>query len=194
MGTIIASIRHGLAGILRFSGRDSRKQFWPYAIFLFLAATLLSYLAMLPELAGTMGRIFTIVAEQENRELAPHELEALLLEVMPNFERLMLATMVIDIVAVALLAAAVVRRLHDCDRRGLWGLIPLPSFALGFAIAPLAFEAIRHPARPDTNMMMLPMLNSVLTWGLIIFLVVLLAREGTKGPNRFGPEPEELRA
>lgn len=192
MGDIIASIRHGLAGLLRFSGRDTRKQFWPYAIFVFLAASLLSYLAMLPELARMMGRMLRIAAEQGDRPLAPHEIGPLLDEVMPNFGFLILASVIVNILAMMLLAAAVVRRLHDCDRRGFWGLVPLPSFALGLALAPMALEVVRHPVKPDMNMMIWPVLNSVLTWGLVIFLIVLLAREGTKGANRFGPEREEL--
>ncbi|HYI64079.1 MAG TPA: DUF805 domain-containing protein [Allosphingosinicella sp.] len=194
MGEIIASIRHGLAGLLRFSGRDTRKQFWPYAIFVFLAASLLSYLVVLPELARMMGRMLRIAAEQGDRPLEPHEIEPLLGEVMPNFDFFIVTSVIINIVAMMLLAAAVVRRLHDCDRRGLWGLVPLPSFALGLALAPMALEIVRHPVTPDMNMMMWPMLNSVLTWGLFIFLIVLLAREGTKGPNRFGPEPAEIQA
>lgn len=192
MGEFIASIRHGFAGLLRFSGRDTRKQFWPYAIFIFLASSLLSYLVVLPELARMMGGMLRIVAEQGDRPLAPHEIEPLFNEIMPNFEIFVLASAVINIGAMMLLTAAVVRRLHDCDRSGLWGVLPLPSFALGFALAPMVLDAVRNPVEPDMEAVMLPMLNSFLTWGLVIFLIVLLAREGTKGLNRFGPEPMEI--
>lgn len=36
MARILASIRHNLADLTRFSGRESRGEFWPYGIFLFL--------------------------------------------------------------------------------------------------------------------------------------------------------------
>src|SRR6185436_10996012 len=36
---LFVSIRHNLAGLLRFSGRDARRTFWPYAILLFLLST-----------------------------------------------------------------------------------------------------------------------------------------------------------
>ena len=193
MGEIIASIRHGFANALRFSGRDTRKQFWPYAIFIFLATSIASYLAIIPELAGTMQRILRLAAEHEGRDIAPEDIEPMIMGAMPNLEFILMVTLAIDVVAVLLLAAAVTRRLHDRDRTGLWGLLPLPGFALGFALAPRTLDLTLNPAdNPEAmTQFMLPMLNSLLSWGLLIVLIVLLAREGSEGPNRFGPAPGE---
>ena len=57
---IKASIGHGLGGVTRLSGRDSRRQFWPYAIFLFLATTALSYLAMIPMMMRTVTGVIEV--------------------------------------------------------------------------------------------------------------------------------------
>lgn len=193
MGEIVASIGYGFANLLRFSGRDSRARFWPYAIFIFLAASLMSYVALIPELMRMMqGSIEVISQRAPGAPASPEEMEAIARELTPNFEMTMLVTMLVDIVAAALLAAAVARRLHDRDRRGYWGLVPLPSFALGFALAPELLRGFNlQPAAPrDMTMFMWASLNTLVMWALLIFLVVLLAGEGTGGPNRFGPPPE----
>lgn len=39
MGLITASVRHSLAGLGRFSGRDSQGQFWPWAVGVYAVAT-----------------------------------------------------------------------------------------------------------------------------------------------------------
>jgi len=191
MGEIIASIGHGFRNAPRFSGRDTRGQFWPYAIFVFLAASIVSYLALVPELMGSVQRVMQIVEEPPGRELTPEELDAMIIAAMPNFELFMWVSMAVNVVAVLLLAAAVTRRLHDRDRTGLWGLLPLPSFALGFALAPRALDFALRPADDPEAMsqFMLQMLNSMLSWGLLIVLIVLLAGQGSDGANRFGPAP-----
>jgi uncharacterized membrane protein YhaH (DUF805 family) len=193
MSGIIASIVYGFGNVLGFSGRDARGRFWPYAIFIFLAASLISYVAMIPELMRMMqGSIEVISQRTPGAPASPEEIDAIARELMPNFEFMMLVTLIVDVVAAALLAAAVARRLHDRDRRGYWGLLPLPSFALGFALAPELLSGLSfQPAVPrDMTLVMWASLNSVFMWGLLIFVVVLLAGEGTSGPNRFGPPPE----
>lgn len=37
MARIFASLRHNLLGLARFSGRDARQTFWPFAIVVFAA-------------------------------------------------------------------------------------------------------------------------------------------------------------
>jgi uncharacterized membrane protein YhaH (DUF805 family) len=94
----------------------------------------------------------------------------------------------VNLVFVLLLAAAVVRRLHDCDRTGLWALLPVPFMALGQLKAP-QMTAMFTGGLPDERMMSLMMLNSLFYWIALIALIILLVLEGTNGPNRFGPDP-----
>jgi len=192
MAEFMNAIRRGFAGMFRFSGRDARRQFWPYAIFTFLAATLVNYIIMLPELMRMMGNTLSMMAEQRDRGFAPGsepDPATFFAAIMPNMEYLMWTGMAVHLAAAALLAAAVVRRLHDRDKAGYWGLLPLPMFAIGFALAPMAFDAVLQPGARNTNLMMLSSLTSMASWGLLIYLVVILAQEGSKGPNRYGPEP-----
>jgi uncharacterized membrane protein YhaH (DUF805 family) len=84
---------------------------------------------------------------------------------------------VVAAILVALLAAAVNRRLHDRDRRGYWGLIPLPFLAAGMALMP----------EMSTNIALIANFLAYL-YGLAL-LVYFLVGKGTPGPNRFGPPP-----
>ena len=120
MGEFIQSIRRGFASIFRFSGRDTRAEFWPYAIFLYFAATVATWLVMMPEMMRMVQTMFQRAAERAavESEPTPEEIDAMVRDMMPNFEFLMMGSMVVHTVAILLLAAAVVRRLHDRDLPG----------------------------------------------------------------------------
>ncbi|HKR25537.1 MAG TPA: DUF805 domain-containing protein, partial [Allosphingosinicella sp.] len=180
------------AGIFRFSGRDTRAEFWPYAIFLYFAATVVTWLIMMPEMVRMMQTLFQRAAERAamESEPTPQEIDALVREVMPNFEFLMIGSMVVQLLAILLLAAAVVRRLHDRDRAGYWGLLPLPCTLAAILLAPVSMEGFRGPAAAAPPLLFATFLNGMAYWVLLIILIVMLAREGTSGPNRFGPAPE----
>jgi uncharacterized membrane protein YhaH (DUF805 family) len=192
MGDIFASIRHCLANLLRFSGRDTRQRFWPYAIFIVLLAWAISYVVMLPELMRMFGEIARVAAEQPDPNMTPEQIEATVYGAMPDFGFILLVTFIVNLVAAALLAAAAARRLHDCDRTGLWALLPLPSLVAGYLLAPRDFRQAMRVEELDGLRLQIPaMMNSVLLWGLLILLIVLMAQAGTEGPNRFGPPPQQ---
>jgi uncharacterized membrane protein YhaH (DUF805 family) len=48
--------------------------------------------------------------------------------------------------------------------------------------------AMFSPTPEDARLYQLSMLNSLPVWGMLIWLIVLLAGEGTKGANRYGPD------
>jgi uncharacterized membrane protein YhaH (DUF805 family) len=200
MREIVASVRRGLGNTLRFSGRDTRGQFWPYAIFLFLASTALTYVAMLPDLVRMMTGVAELIEKAQRDEAAGRPAaapfrqgsEVFPPELMPNFENSIIWSAVLTGISILLLAAAVTRRLHDRDKSGFWGLLPLPSAVLGLAFASRVIDMMarmRTPTGLDTPLMPAIMLNGVVYWALLIFLIVILAGEGDPGPNRFGPAP-----
>ena len=70
-----------------------------------------------------------------------------------------------------------VRRLHDTDRTGWWMLLPIVPEVLAIALllsGSLAMAGI------------LGMAALVLAIVLLVFMVL----EGTKGPNKYGPDPK----
>ena len=189
MRSLFASIRHNLAGLARFSGRDTRRQFWPWAIFLFLLSTFVGLVFGAFVMADIFVRMerYLIDHPEGLPPPVPGQPQQLPPELMPDLSGIILPSMIMQVVVVLLLAAAVTRRLHDRDRTGFWGLMPLPFMAIGMANMDSAFALARGESAP-TGLQALLLAASPLYWIALIALVVMLAGEGTKGPNRFGPE------
>ena len=76
-----------------------------------------------------------------------------------------------------------VRRLHDTNRSGWWILLPMVPYGIGFAMA--------GPAIMSGSMAGLGMAGIFFLIGLIcaIALLVFLVLPGTRGDNKYGPDP-----
>lgn len=83
--------------------------------------------------------------------------------------------------------AVSVRRLHDTGRSGWWLLSPLVPYVLGIA---MMIPQIRANPAGFSFMSFGPALALMLV-GLLFAIVVFVftVLPGTKGPNRFGPDP-----
>jgi uncharacterized membrane protein YhaH (DUF805 family) len=70
-----------------------------------------------------------------------------------------------------------VRRLHDTERSGWWMLLPIVPYAVSFA---MLFSGN------------LPMagIAAMVALGCAIVLLVFMVLDGTKGPNKYGPDPK----
>jgi uncharacterized membrane protein YhaH (DUF805 family) len=71
--------------------------------------------------------------------------------------------------------AVAVRRLHDTDRSGWWFAAPIALSALGAAFRGGALETV------------LGLASGVASITLLVFYCL----DGTRGPNRFGPDPKD---
>ena len=89
---------------------------------------------------------------------------------------LMLGTLVPSI-------AVGIRRLHDTNRSGWWILLPMVPYAIGFALA--------GPAIMSGSMAGLGMagLFFLIGLGCAVALFVFMVLPGTKGDNKYGPDP-----
>lgn len=192
MGTFTNSVRHGLANIVNFSGRDRPRLFWPYAGAVFglnmIASTLMTVPLVLRVFEREMDRA-------RRREYEPEAVDpaALTAEMIPDMEALLLPGMILTLIMAALLAAAVARRLHDRDRAGWWGLLPLPLMLVQFLLTPRMFEGMRNAAEGggsfDASATLLLMANNLVYLAALGFLLYQLIMAGTRGPNRYGEDP-----
>ena len=186
------SVRHGLRNLLHFSGRERRASFWPYAIFLVMLAYAASAILTVAAMSGAMMRTGETVASQFMAEggagPSPELIEQAILGMTDDLAGLWLPTAIIEAVAVALLAAAVARRLHDLGWRGWWGWLPVPFLAIGVAMMPATvdFQTGRHELSGTESLLVLA---GYFSWVALALLALLLARRGDEGPNRFGPAP-----
>ncbi|HMG47709.1 MAG TPA: DUF805 domain-containing protein [Allosphingosinicella sp.] len=190
---MMAAIRYALGSVLRFSGRDGRGLFWPWAIFVFLLMQAASMLIMIPVMFSGFMRVLQTIQKQDFESGAgpdPAVVERAMAQMVTGFGWLWIPTALIDAIIVALLAAAVMRRLHDRDRTAFWGLLPLPFKAIGVAFMPATFAFALAPTQPNPAMKLL-LLQAPFFWGSLLWLCFLLAGEGTKGPNRFGQATRE---
>lgn len=194
MAKVVASIGRGLGGVTRFSGRDTPGQFWPWAIFVFILSTIASFTIMLPPMMRAMLTMFRTLDEANRAgspEPSPEEVsQAFMTQYAAELEMLALPMAAVNLVSALLLAAAIVRRLHDRDRTGLWALMPLPFMLISILYMPAAM-AVAMGRRDLPPLEMAASSAGSFYMLTLIVLIVLLVGSGTDGPNRFGPDPRE---
>jgi uncharacterized membrane protein YhaH (DUF805 family) len=79
----------------------------------------------------------------------------------------------------------IVCRLHDINRRGLWSALPWLTAIIHYILLSWCFECFT-PALYNS----VADIANVLTYVTVPAIAILALVRGTKGPNRFGPEPE----
>ena len=75
--------------------------------------------------------------------------------------------------------AVAVRRLHDSDRVGWWLALP---------VAPVLFWIVALIGQFNSDTLFKPVLVAIVVSPLVVLAFMCLP--GTKGPNRFGPDPK----
>ena len=82
--------------------------------------------------------------------------------------------------------AVAIRRLHDTNRTGWWILAPLAPYLVA------ALFGVLGVAVPDLAIVagLVSLLAMLVALGLAVMLLVFYCLEGTRGPNRFGPDPK----
>ena len=188
-------ITRGFRGVARFSGRDTRGQFWPYAgvvmAVVFLGFGMVMSLVMngmfaeMQQFAVEHPEAATIQSSPGSYSIsvdASHP-EAPMPDLRPFFA--VMAAMVLT--AASLLAAAVSRRLHDSGRRAFWGLMPLPFLLGGLTIFPLVISQFSATDAPNLGLFFLLFFNNIAYMVALVSLIILLAQPSRSGANRFGP-------
>lgn len=191
MKHFLRSIGSGFAGLLSFGGRDGRLRFWPYAALVFFVTQLAS---MLPVYAAIGPVLREALAQpgQASVEPGPDYYSVVFGTdgaVVPVLKQAAAFNAMVTAAAILLLAAAVVRRLHDRDLRGYWGLLPLPFLAAGFLMIPRTIAGLSRTGEPDLSWLGGIFANNLAYLGALGWLIYLLAGPGTPGANRFGPPP-----
>ncbi|WP_395395268.1 DUF805 domain-containing protein [Novosphingobium sp. BL-8A] len=186
-------IGYHLVRLAKFSGREVRAKFWPWVGIVIGLNFLATFAVMLPRVFDTVTRMQQFVREHPDQATVtsgPGHYEIAIQgnhpELMPDIGGLAATMEGLMAVTIVLLAAAVARRLHDTGRAGTWGLLPLPFLFFSFAQMPKLFTA----AEPDMSLFGLLFVSNLCYLGALGVLVLLLARSGTAGENRYGPPPE----
>ncbi len=174
-----------------FSGRASRSEFWKFVLFIFLADILLIVInSML--FGPTVTQAYRISVNQAGEQTQ---------QIYTNYmhdggwlSNIFMLAMLLPLLAVTW------RRMHDIGRPGWHALLPIPAFAISFALVYLSTASV--PIDPSTLPAGLELPTSVrvpqsislffagwsLGFGSIVWVIVWLARRSEPTPNRFDPQ------
>lgn len=185
-------LAYHVRSLARFSGRDSRPTFWPWAITLALAAMIAMSALMVPVMIG-MTALARQYPDQSRIEIGPGHYSVQIDGGVPGAASL-IAPMVVGIAGIAaiiipLVAASVARRLHDRGKSGAWGLLPLPFLTIAFLLFPRMFGSVGMESPPE-GLFFAGVFNNFVYVAALGYLVVLLIRDGDRGANRYGPPPD----
>lgn len=186
----------GFRNLTRFSGRDSRGQFWPYAGVVFALTFVLNGAGMAWMMSDFFADIGTYAETHPDATVIStpgsytiqYEGDAPADMPMPDMSIFSGVMAVTILIAVGLFAAAVSRRLHDRNIAAWWGLAPLPFLAFGLFGMNQLFGVVMKGTEPDFSLFGLIFLNNVLYMAVLVTLITMLCLRGTSGPNRRGEE------
>lgn len=199
---MMAAVRHGLGNLLNFAGRDARQAFWYYVLSIYVATVLVTLVVIVPLTIQMLTHaIREGVAAAEAGDQAAAEL-AVQSGIGNAMTEMMTATMTVgtgtNAVMLLLLAASVVRRLHDSSLSGLWALLPGGVHVANLFLAPVLMrrmlESMAGMSTGDPAAQMEAMQGqlgaaSLLGWAALLIVIVIGIRKSTPGPNRYGEAP-----
>lgn len=178
MAGFFINIKRGLANIANFKGRDARKQFWPYigtAVLFYMV----SFGIILAKFGATHRENAMSGAYLDNSDGGPVTTPSSL------FSEIATYNSILCVIIVVLIAAAVVRRLHDTGKPGYWGLLPVPFLAIGIVMMPFLVARTEGPG-PSFFLMFI---NNMIYIAMLVILVIMLAKKGMDGANKYGEDP-----
>ena len=197
MGRYVRKLGAGLSGILQFKGRMALHDFWPYAI------TLVLVLYGLGTLCGVwvyfeMLQRFGMTAWDGDATFTDAQVQDVLAFFEDVFRLAIPYAAVSMALHVVLLAAAIVRRLHDTGRTGAWVLMPLPFGLYGLYVMDRLLTSVPQLIRAEGQDPVVFAFMAEITWaacaallwlGALFVLIVFLCGRGQPQQNRYGPPP-----
>lgn len=197
------AIQYNLANLANVNGRDARSTFWYYVLFIVICQFVAGMLVALPMLFEIGGAVVDVANNSASSAhgTAPSEAEiqAMMMGRMGGMvgQQVILGA-IVNAAATALLAASLVRRVHDSGRSGLWALIPivLELAAIAFNLSMMGqveamMELAGDPARIEEFM---ARQHEIARWGFVGSLgpaagIVIGLLPSTEGANAYGEEP-----
>lgn len=186
------SLKHNYSNLFNFSGRDTRAQFWPFALTHIAIAIAIWIPIFVAELLDSLARMrafarenpdkVTVVDEPGRYSITVHESVPGL---GPDIDMLILPLFGLSILLIVLFAAAVTRRLHDTGRRGWIGSIPAALLIIAFLVMREIFTD-REDGFDSALFFTGFGLNLAYNVSLIV-LIILLCMGSQPESNKFGP-------
>jgi uncharacterized membrane protein YhaH (DUF805 family) len=193
---MLGALKYALANLLNFEGRDARQTFWYYVLLLYIATIAVTFLAAIPAYVRMIsGMVKTVTLHPDDPTAMTGLMASSMGELMSSMMWLSFGTAIFTML---LLAASLVRRLHDSDLSGYWALLPAACQLGALSMLP---QQIGHMTTmvegmysPDPAVAMSAFQNQFQLAGMIgwipwIALIAFGVRKSTPGPNRYGQSP-----
>lgn len=194
---MFASITYNLKNLTNIHGRDGRKVFWLYVLFIVILNVLASIVASIPMMvaAAEVG----IAAAQSGNQAAAEA--AILDEVINYAPTLVWFSIIQSAVNIVLLAASFMRRTHDVGLPGILVAVPIAIQVIWMFIAYRQLDGIADTMRSGAeaelagnSMPLEPGMIAQDLLGWLAFLIVVLVglMKSQQGPNAYGEGPKVL--
>ncbi len=177
MNALSTALKLNISNLTNFKGRQSRIEFWPYIGGVLAGYMTLSFIAMIIFMAN-VGPAW--MGDPRTNE---GSIDGLLGSI---FRYMMIGNAAIAIIVVFLLYASVTRRLHDTNKPGWLGLIPVTFLFSGLVLMAKVLTNFTASSPPDMKFILLAFANNLFYLVSLVILIIFLASPGTAGPNRFG--------
>lgn len=189
---MLDAIKHGLANLINFSGRDARQTFWYYMLFLVVLQFVVGILAAIPMYVTIFTNVFEAASAGADPDLAISQMANDLTEHMPL--QIMMSS-AIAIISTLLFVASFVRRLHDAGYSGWIVLVPVAtqifSVVYSYMMLDVIMETMASAADPTNQANAYAAQLEVAPYsavGYIGYLVVIVfgVLKSQDGPNKYG--------
>ena len=167
---MFAAVEYNLRRLATFRGRDGRATFWPVTAFALLLVVVVGLAFNVFEIMRMVQRMAEFANAVPERPAIAAGNEALSLAVFgERFNLVIEGGIVLDAITIvalplaALLAASVVRRLHDAGRSGFWAILPVPFLVVASFFIGAFHEAV--DSGPDFTLFVWSVANQ---FGLLI--------------------------
>jgi uncharacterized membrane protein YhaH (DUF805 family) len=177
-----------------FEGREDRASFWPYAAFVLGIVLMAASFMAIPMIMRSMRAMqeFAVRGSDPGVVKDSYGLEEFSTPFQVEIPGMLPPPVLVAAflaatygLAIVLLAAAVVRRLHDRGRSGAWGLMPLPFILFTSIQAPRMFDSMARGGSPDMGMLIALVLGNILFSAALLALIMLLAGASDPQPNAY---------
>lgn len=195
---MLGAIKYGWSNLFNFNGRDSRQTFWYFVLFLYLLGMVIGIVILIPVMVQIIS---STIAGVGNHSRDPAAIQAQSMALMAQMMRPMIwMTIIVGIFNMVMLAASLVRRLHDSDLSGYWALLPAGAQAIALAMMPATMDHMLlvmqrageiqqrtgNPFAAQSEMMGAQGIVGLLGWIPLVLMILIGIRASTAGPNRFG--------
>lgn len=193
---MFASVAYNLKNLLNFKGRDGRRVFWHYFLFIVLINIAVMAVVAVPALGAIFGDVAKVSGGASADAIEAEVLKRMIDVGLPQtLARLSLGMGLLNMI---LLAASIVRRAHDAGLPGMVGLIPLflQLVWMFFAYGQLGGleQSMRHAAEVreagQAAQVQPGMIAQDLIGWLVVLIVILLGlAKSQSGENQYGEGP-----